>query len=279
MAETKEKKNVRPTVLQMRMLEELENTDARKGLQTRIAERCGCNQSQVSRFLGDCVRDGYLQKHGYGFTEIGRAWDDSWHDLLRRTEAYLRGNGTPENRLTESTRVLFDTMDVGVLQLLLGGYEEKQLANHLQRETWSRPGAESELLAEGERKVGFRFYRLGVDDRRESHYSMANAGFEKPGILRPGKENVLLLTIREMNAASASNGRAMQGHLETLKYPYNGTMQLADICDGRVRLPLDAFRIRRGPGSDYAATLAVTVTCSVGERHMPESTAMLVVWM
>ncbi|MCD8009764.1 MAG: hypothetical protein LUF34_03005 [Lachnospiraceae bacterium] len=89
------------------------------------------------------------------------------------------------------------------------------------------------MCAEGERKVGFRFYRLGVDDRRESHYSMANAGFEKPGILRPGKENVLLLTIREMNAASASNGRAMQGHLETLKYPYNGTMQLAASATGK----------------------------------------------
>ena len=46
-----------------------------------------------------------------------------------------------------------------------------------------------------------------------------------------------------------------------------------------IKLPLEAFKIHIGMGGEIKGMLPITVTCSVGNGHMPESTALLVFWM
>lgn len=78
-----------------------------------------------------------------------------------------------------------------------------------------------------------------------------------------------------MKANSRISGRAMKGHLSSLRYIYHGNLKEVEIQEGKIRIPLEICRFHREKNGRIEGMLAVTVTCSVGMSHMPESTAML----
>lgn len=127
----------------------------------------------------------------------------------------------------------------------------------------------------GECDVQFSLHRIDGAEGRHTTLSMANRGFEKPGkLLQEEGKSFLELRLRNMKANSRISGRAMKGHLSSLRYIYHGNLKEVEIQEGRsaflLNLPLPSRKKRRIEGM-----LAVTVTCSVGMSHMPESTAML----
>lgn len=76
-----------------------------------------------------------------------------------------------------------------------------------------------------------------------------------------------------MHAFSRINGQEMSGHLSSLKY-LNGEMyRTADIRNGKVRIPLSACHFQKFEHGILRGNLMITVSCSVGEAYMPESTA------
>lgn len=110
--------------------------------------------------------------------------------------------------------------------------------------------------------------------------SMADHGFEKPAILKHNRRGSwLILKRKEMQGFSRINGEKMSGHLDTLKYDQEGTLIQAECRDDMIRIPLRAFQFHRRQGGEVRGVLSVTMTCSVGRSHMPESTAVLVFWM
>ena len=110
--------------------------------------------------------------------------------------------------------------------------------------------------------------------------SMANRGFERPAVLKHNKRGSWLqLSIREMSAQSRMNGEAMTGHLESLKFEQDGMLHQAEIKNGVLRIPLDACRFRKRQGGEMSGSIPITVSCSVGRVHMPESTAVLMFWL
>ena len=126
-------------------------------------------------------------------------------------------------------------------------------------------------------------YRMTRRKNGESPFSMGNRAFDFTAELT--KENgdaYLLLHPCEMQARSRLDGKIMTGKIQSLKYEYNGVLQLVEeLREGTevIKLPLEAFKIHIGTGGEIKGTLPITVTCSVGNGHMPESTALLVFWM
>ena len=53
----------------------------------------------------------------------------------------------------------------------------------------------------------------------------------------------------------------------------------AKIENNIVKIPMEACRIHRWTGIGTVGIVPVTVTCSVGPVHMPESTALLYFWV
>ena len=82
-----------------------------------------------------------------------------------------------------------------------------------------------------------------------------------------------------MTAHSRANGKVMAGRLKTLKYEHNEIFETAEIEDNRVRIPMEACRMHKWTGIGTMGSVPITVTCNVGEMHMPESTAMLFFWV
>ena len=128
-------------------------------------------------------------------------------------------------------------------------------------------------------RVGFCIYRMDKKSGR-NRFSMAMQGFQEEAfITRKGTKNYLELRLKDMTASSRLDGRKMNGHLSSLKYDHDGTMVTVEIQEGIVPIPLEACRIHHWQGGEGFGSIAITVTCSVGRQHMPESTALLAFWV
>lgn len=52
-------------------------------------------------------------------------------------------------------------------------------------------------------------------------------------------------------------------------------LRKAEVKDGKVRIPLEACAFYQNVRSKIRGSIPVTLACSVGQVHMPESTALL----
>jgi len=82
-----------------------------------------------------------------------------------------------------------------------------------------------------------------------------------------------------MSAHSRVSGETMVGKLKTLKYEHDEVLETVDIVNNIVRIPMEACKIHKWTGVGTMGVVPVTVTCSVGLVHMPESTALLYFWV
>lgn len=270
------KRNKRPTMLQLRYLMELEKVGNRRGFVAMIADVCGVNHGSVSRYFKSCCESGYLTKD-YEFTDLGSVWLDGYKNLIRDLEEYLRKIGIAEKELQENIRDMIENIDYYTLTSMLRSHEKMRSIRSLEKkEVLSRNFLE-EVLGYGKQMVYFTLFRM---DNSENSISMANRGFVKPALLRHNKRaSWLELSVCDMRAKSRVNGKEMIGHLESLKYEQNGMLHMAEVRDGRFRIPLSACRFHRRQGGEIKGMIPVTATCSVGRTHMPESTALLIFWL
>lgn len=106
---------------------------------------------------------------------------------------------------------------------------------------------------------------------------IADRGFERMAkIVHNQEESYLELTVKEMHAMSRVDGRDMAGHLASLKYLSHGSLKMAEIKDGKVRIPLNVCTYEIYDHGIIWGNVSITVACSVGAAHMPESTARLI---
>ena len=127
--------------------------------------------------------------------------------------------------------------------------------------------------------VVFRLYQMNKK-QGQGRDSMAMRGFEEIAeIVQENGESYLELKLKEMAAHSRVSGEMMAGKLKTLKYEHNEVLEEARIENNIVKIPMEACRIHRWTGIGTMGIVPVTVTCSVGPMHMPESTALLYFWV
>lgn len=265
-----------PAYQQLRYLIELEKLGSKRGCVVKIAENCGALHGSVSRYLKICCEEGYLNED-YTFTEKGKNWLSGYKNLISSLEKYLKSAGLEPGKIPETIKNLIEDVDYYTLYLLVNG-PEKQNEGRNFRKGNKRGNPYERILEYGNYPVNFKFYR--VENGERLNISMADRGFMRPAVLRHNKRmSCLVLRIQEMSAVSRVGQQKMSGHLSSMKYDQDGIFHEVEIKDGYVRLPLDAFRFFVKRNGGIQAVLNVTVTCSVGRIHMPESTARLVVWM
>lgn len=270
------KRKNRPTMLQLKYLIELEKHESGRGIVALIAEKCGVNHGSVSRYFKTCHQSGYLTED-YKLTKMGAAWLEGYKSLIDDLTVYLGKIGISEKEIPENVKDMIENIDYYTLASMLRNDQRmKSIYSAKKKEILSRNFLE-EVLGYGNRHVDFMLYRM---EGRGGGVSMADRGFEKPAYLRHNKRvSWLELEIRDMKANSRVDGKEMIGHLESLKYEYGGILHKADMKVGKIRIPLPACHFHRRQGGEIQGTITVTVTCSVGRGHMPESTAMLLFWL
>lgn len=276
MEKTMQKLN-HPSVLQIQYLLELEKIGNGRGCVATVADQCGVSHGPVSRFFRECIACGYLTEK-YDFTESGVQALEMYKKILRNVRDYLERIGVKKEEIPEKLRQMVENVDYDLLFAITKS--DTRLREHTSHEPEEEdvPYFLENILEMGRYEVGIAIHQLNRGDK--TRLSMAHRGFEHIACVRHNTRGSWLeLTICPMHARSRIDGEEMTGYLSSLKYEKKGQLFEANIRDGRLRIPLSACHFMKGHRGNIKGMIPITVTCSVGKAHMPESTALLTFWM
>lgn len=136
-------------------------------------------------------------------------------------------------------------------------------------------------LKDGSYYFPFIIYREQI--KNHNNLSMANRGFENPcELIVKDHEGLVYLAVRTVSAESMSSGKKMEGRVNKMQYLYDGEFRDGGI-DGRyVYFPVTALNfIAMGKGRDTLlhGSVCLKMQCSVGDMHMPESSAIFTMFI
>lgn len=271
------KRQNRPTMLQLKYLQGLSRVEKKRGAQGSIAEYYNVNRSTVNRFFKNCIERGILTE-ALEFTVEGQEWLDRYVRLYENLQKYLEEIGARPEEIEETIDVMVEDIDIHMLELMINAHAEKKSV-YKRKENELDQEIQNNLQKCERHPVVFRLYRMNKKPG-QSRDSMAMRGFEETAeIVQDKGESYLELKVKDMSAHSRVSGETMVGKLKTLKYEYDEVLETADIVNNIVRIPMEACKIHKWTGVGTMGVVPVTVTCSVGLVHMPESTALLYFWV
>lgn len=271
------KRQNRPTMLQLKYLQGLSRVEKKRGAQGSIAEYYNVNRSTVNRFFKNCIERGILTE-ALKFTVEGQEWLDRYVRLYENLQKYLEEIGARPEEIEETIDVMVEDIDIHMLELMINAHAEKKSV-YKRKENELDQEIQNNLQKCERHPVVFRLYRMNKKPG-QSRDSMAMRGFEETAeIVQDKGESYLELKVKDMSAHSRVSGETMVGKLKTLKYEHDEVLETVDIVNNIVRIPMEACKIHKWTGVGTMGVVPVTVTCSVGLVHMPESTALLYFWV
>ena len=202
----------------------------------------------------------------------------TYQRILKEVGAYLERIGIAASEIPEKTRQLIENVDYSLLMTMTrNSGQVKESRNQTNAEKGSLYYLDH-VLEKGRFEVGIAIYQLNTEGTTK--LSMANNGFEHLACIRNNTRGSWLeLTTREMHAHSRIDGADMRGRLSSPKYVDQGQLYEAAIREGKVRIPLCPLPLMKTHLGNVKGMVSITVTCSVGKAHMPESTALLMFWL
>ena len=271
------KRQNRPTMLQLKYLQGLSRVEKKRGAQGSFAEYYNVNRSTVNRFFKNCIERGILTE-ALEFTVEGQEWLDRYVRLYENLQKYLEEIGARPEEIEETIDVMVEDIDIHMLELMINAHAEKKSV-YKRKENELDQEIQNNLQKCERHPVVFRLYRMNKKPG-QSRDSMAMRGFEETAeIVQDKGESYLELKVKDMSAHSRVSGETMVGKLKTLKYEHDEVLETVDIVNNIVRIPMEACKIHKWTGVGTMGVVPVTVTCSVGLVHMPESTALLYFWV
>lgn len=271
------KRQNRPTMFQLKYLQGLSRVEKKRGAQGSIAEYYNVNRSTVNRFFKNCIERGILTE-ALEFTVEGQEWLDRYVRLYENLQKYLEEIGARPEEIEETIDVMVEDIDIHMLELMINAHAEKKSV-YKRKENELDQEIQNNLQKCERHPVVFRLYRMNKKPG-QSRDSMAMRGFEETAeIVQDKGESYLELKVKDMSAHSRVSGETMVGKLKTLKYEHDEVLETVDIVNNIVRIPMEACKIHKWTGVGTMGVVPVTVTCSVGLVHMPESTALLYFWV
>ena len=276
-----QKVNFRLTLAQITYLETIRRLqqEQKKCTVSRVASLSGVTHAPVSRFLKFCQEQKLVDENNY-LTDAGSIFLQEQQQLVQETTRLVQELGFTGEAQKQGVRNLMEDVEPGLLRRLLEREQRRRELDLLcesgrNRETIPAKMVE-ELISYGTHAVEFRLLRI----RGEEGLSMADHGFEHPAYVHKDESGVWLeLHPRKMLERSGKNGHMMTGQLETLRYENQGVLMAARAREEGLHIPLEVFTFVREDKTAFTGTLYVTVTCTVGNEHMPENTAQLIVWL
>ena len=140
---------------------------------------------------------------------------------------------------------------------------------------------QAQQLEDGSYHFPFIIYREQM--KNHSNISMANQGFEHPcELMVKDHQGLVYLTVKTVSAQSAFSGKQMEGRIQKLQYLCDGEFRDGGMEGRYIYFPATALQfISMGKGRDTLlhGSVCLKMQCSVGEMHMPESTAVFTVFI
>ena len=183
-----------------------------------------------------------------------------------------------EGSRQESLRQLIENVDYELLLSIARSDTQVKKDTTISQES-STPNFLEKVLEKGNYEVGIALHQVNCTGGGP-RLSMAHQGFEHIAVIRNNSRGSWLeLTICPVHGISQIDGKDMTGWLSSLKYENHGQLCEVDLRANKVRIPLSACRFTRSSHGNIKGMIMITVTCTAGKAHMPESTALLTFWM
>ena len=163
---------------------------------------------------------------------------------------------------------------------LIRSSEQRYRAKYELRRQSEFGGAElCRRLGDGEYRFPFLIYKEYVSGG--TNLSMANEGFAHPCTLAVS-DGVGMVCLRpvDLSARSQMTGREMNGRVRRLLYLDGSTFAPAYDDGSTISFPartLHFLNIGSGVGQILHGSVCLRMQCSVGTKHMPESTAIFTI--
>lgn len=269
-------------LLKMRVLISFLNEDERTCTVTGLAAMLGEGKQKVSRILMALEKEGLLDRSNLRrpcLTAEGQQKAAYYEDRSSVVLNHLLYEGLDiDNAERDAYAWALYSSAQGIE--LIRSSEQRYRAKYELRRVPRFTGQElCRHFRDGEYEFPFLLYKEQVE--QGSNISMANAGFAHPCTIsvRDGVGTVLLHPV-EMAAHSKVTGRIMHGRVRNLSYLQDDRFVPARDDGGVICFPagaLEFLNIGSGMSQILHGSVCLKMQCTVGTRHMPESTAIFTI--
>lgn len=253
----------------------------RPGLR-KLGEELSVNASTLSRFYGECVSKNILTED-FEFTPSGEMLLEEYGRKREEISLWLQKEGMDSAHAEDQAACIIEACSEETVQVLrkLGILHKafdslKSGEEHVQTFNGRKL---SDYLAVGDYDISFTFYR--EKDRIPGRISMANQAFHHPGHMSCRKrDGYLELTALDVEMPASHTAASLRGRMQTMKYKEDEICRLARIKNNKVRILLSAITFTYIQESNILqGAVHLTMTCNEEESNMPESTAVLVLYI
>ncbi len=248
---------------------------------TQIAEKYKVNRSTVCRSLSALVDQGLLDEQ-YVLTSVGKQYLSEYkykHEVITR---WLMKNGIEEEDARRDTYKILEVCSEKTIRMLGQGGEFCKACSYFREKGHKLVIEGNEIcnyIKRGEYQIPFVFHK----DKKRSpdQISMANEAFYHPALLVITKNSgYLSLRSKQMEQSSLIDKINLAGKVNSIKYEYQNQIKEASVTETMAKIPLEALKFIYIKEDEILQGYAnLTMTCSVGILHMPESTAILTVYL
>lgn len=269
-------------ILKLRVLLCFLNEDPKTCTVTGLAGVLGEGKQKVSRMLMALERKGLLDRSDPRrpcLTEAGRARAAYYEERTNVVLNHLLYEGLDiDNALHDAYAWALMSSDEGMA--LIRSSEQRYRAKYELRRQNAFDGAElCRRLGDGEYRFPFLIYKEYVSGG--TNLSMSNEGFTHPCTLAvSGGVGMVCLRPVDLSARSQMTGREMNGRVRRLMYLDGDTFAPAYDDGSMISFPartLHFLNIGSGMGQILHGSVCLRMQCSVGTKHMPESTAIFTI--
>lgn len=252
---------------------------------TKIAKSLGMEKYEMSRQVSLLVKEGLIDRSDIRnpvLTSKGKKLAEKYAGRMKLAQNHLTFEGVDKEEIKKDALMLTlycsDSFFETIQRL-----EETMRMKQVFAESREFSGSEfCGQIKDGNYTFPFIVYREKV--KGHNNISMANDGFEHPcEVIVRENGGVVLLKAVEMNESSKFNGVKMKGMVKHLKYYDGKEFVEAVVSGGLIQIPLNCFHFVN-IGSDTMTrvlhgSICLKMQCTVGEIHMPESTAIFTIFI
>lgn len=273
------------TPFQIQLLLYYLEAEPKKRTVTDSAKILGTTKWAVTRALDALEKQDVVERQENRKTVLtasGKKLAEKCRGQMKILEQYMQYQDIPPVQIKENA-----------LRALSAGFSDEFMARLAEQEGRMRlkeifagrrdfhGGDICNCLKDGSYYFPFIIYREQI--KNHNNLSMANHGFENPcELIVKDHEGLVYLAVKTVSAESMSSGKKMEGRVNKMQYLYDGEFRDGGI-DGRyVYFPVTALNfIAMGKGRDTLlhGSVCLKMQCSVGDMHMPESTAIFTMFI
>ncbi len=251
----------------------------------KMAQALNIEKYEMSRHVALLEKEGLIDKSDTRnpiLTEKGKKLAETYSKRMQLAQNHLMYEGVPEDEARHDALML--TLHCGDrtfenIQLIEETLRMKDV--FAKRKNFS--GAEfCEKIKDGRYTFPFIIYREKV--KNGSNISMANKGFAHPCEVVIGEGGgIVMIKAVDMKENSQFSGLQMKGRVKHLKYYDGKRFTEAAVSGDFIHIPLKYFNFVN-IGSDTMTrilhgSICLKMCCTVGEIHMPESTAIFTLFI